>query len=65
MATHYSSMTDPDSILKSRDITLPRNVYIVEAMVSPVVMCGCKSWTIKNTEYQRTDAFKVRCGEDC
>ena len=43
-------MTNPDSILKSRDITLPTNVHVVKAMVFPVVMCGCKSWTIKKAE---------------
>ena len=50
-----------DSILKSRDITLPTKVRLVEAMVSPVVMCGCESWTIKKAEYQRTDAFALWC----
>ena len=48
-----------DSILKSRDITLPTNVCLVKAMVFPVVMYGCESWTIKKTEHQRTDAFVV------
>ena len=43
-------MTNPDSILKSRDITLPTNVHVVKAMVFPVVMCGCESWTIKKAE---------------
>ena len=50
-------MTNLDSILKSRDITLPTKVHLVKAMVFPVVMYGCESWTIKETEYQRTDAF--------
>ena len=50
-------MTNLDSILKSRDITLATKVRIVEAMVFPVVMCGCESWTIKNAEPQRIDAF--------
>ena len=47
-------MTNPDSILKSRDITLPTNVHVVKAMVFPVVMCGCESWTIKKAECWRT-----------
>ena len=51
------AMTKLDSILKSRDITLPTNVRIVKATVFPVVMDGCKSWTIKKAESQRTDAF--------
>ena len=46
-----------DSVLKSRDVTLPTNVCIVKAMVFPVVMYGCKSWTIKKAEHQRIDAF--------
>ena len=50
-------MTNLDSILTSRDITLPTNVRLVEAMVFPVVMYGCESWTIKNTEHQKIDAF--------
>ena len=54
-------MTDLDSILKSRDITLPTKVYLVKAMVSPVVMYGCESWTIKKVERQRTDAFELWC----
>ena len=52
-------MTNLDSILKSRDITLPRNVHLVKAMVFPVVMYGCESWTIKKAECQRTDAFEL------
>ena len=52
-------MTNLDSILKSRDITLPTRVCIVKAMVFPVVMYGCESWTIKKAEHQRTDAFKL------
>ena len=52
-------MTNIDSILKSRDITLPTMVHIVKAMVIPVVMYGCESWTIKKGERQRTDAFKL------
>ena len=54
-------MTNLDSILKSRDITLPRNVPLVKAMVFPVVMYGCESWTIKKAEYQRIDAFEQWC----
>ena len=53
------SMTNLDSILKNRDITLLTKVHIVKAMVFPVVMYGCESWTIKKTEHQRTDAFKL------
>ena len=52
-------MTNLDSILKSRDITLPRKVHLVNAMVFPVVMYGCESGTIKKAECQRTDAFKL------
>ena len=52
-------MTILDSIFKSRDITLPTKVHIVKAIVFPVVMCGCESWTIKKAECQRTDAFKL------
>ena len=51
------AMTNLDSILKSRDITLPTKVHLVKAMVFPVVMCGCESWTIKKAEHQRIDAF--------
>ena len=54
-------MTNLDSILKSRDITLPTKVYLVKAMVFPVVTYGCESWTIKKAECQRTDAFELRC----
>ena len=54
-------MTNLDSILKSRDITLSTNVYLVKAMVFPVVMCGCESWTLKKAEHQRTDAFELWC----
>ena len=56
-------MTNLDSILKSRDITLPTNVHLVKAMVFPVVMYGFGSWTIKKAESQRTDAFEL-VGED-
>ena len=55
------AMTNIDSILKSRDITLPRNVHLVKAMVSPVVMYGCESWTIKKAECRRIDAFELQC----
>ena len=55
------AMTTLDSILKSGDITLVTKVHIAKAMVFPVVMYGCESWTIKKTEHQRTDAFKLRC----
>ena len=54
-------MTNLDSILKSRDITLPTKVCLVEAMVFPVVMYGCESWTIKKAEHQRVDAFELFC----
>ena len=54
-------MTNLDSILKSRDITLPTNVRLVKAMVFPVVMYGCESWTIKKAEHQRIDAFELWC----
>ena len=54
-------MTNLHSILKSRDITLPTNVCLVKAMVFPVVMYGCESWTIKKAEHQRTDAFELWC----
>ena len=57
-------MTSLDSILKSRDITLPRKVHLVKAMVFPVVMYGCESWTIKKAEHQRIDAFELCVGED-
>ena len=54
-------MTNLDSILKSRDIALPTKVHLVKAMVYPVVMYGCKSWTIQKAEPRRTDAFKLWC----
>ena len=54
-------MTNPDIILKSRDITLPTKVHLVKAMVFPVLMFGCESWTIKKAECQRTDAFELWC----
>ena len=55
------AMTNLDSILKSRDITLPTKVHLVKAMVFPVVMCGCESWTIKKAELRRIDAFELWC----
>ena len=54
-------MTNLDSILKSRDITLPTKVHLVKAMVFPVVMYGCESWTIKKAESRRIDAFELWC----
>ena len=56
------AMTKPDSILKSRDITLLTKIFLVKAMVFSVVMCGCESWTIKKAEGQRTDAFELCVG---
>ena len=53
------AMINLDSILKSRDITIPTKVHIVKAMVFPVVMHGCESWTIKKVEHQRIDAFEL------
>ena len=55
------AVTDLDSILKSRDIALPTKVHLVKAMVFPVVMYGCESWTIKKTEHQRINAFELWC----
>ena len=55
------AITNLESILKSRDITLPAKIHLVKAMVFPVVMCGCKSWTIKKAEHQRIDAFELWC----
>ena len=55
------AMTNLDSILKSRDVTLPTKVHLVKAMVFPVVMYGCESWTIKKAEYGRIDAFESWC----
>ena len=54
-------MTNLDSILKSRDITLPTKVYLVKAMVFPVVMYGCESWTVQKAECRRADAFELWC----
>ena len=55
------AMTKLDSTLKSRDITLPTKVHLVKAMVFPVVMYGCESWTIKKVEHRRIDAFELWC----
>ena len=54
-------MTNPDSILKSRDITLPTKVYLVKAIIFPVVMYGCESWTTKKAECQKIDGFELWC----
>ena len=54
-------ITNLDNVLKSRDITLPTKVHLVKAMVFPVVMYGCETWTIKNAERQRIDAFELWC----
>ena len=56
--------TNLDGILTSRDITLPTMVHLVKAIVFPVVMYGCESWTIKKAEHQRIDAFELWCAED-
>ena len=56
-------MTNLDSILKSRDITLPTKVHLVKAMVFPVVMYGCKSWTVKKVDTENIDVFELWCGE--
>ena len=55
-------MANLDSILKSRDITLPTKVHLVKAMVFPVVMYGCESWTVKRAEHRKIDAFELQCG---
>ena len=57
-------MDNLDSIFKSRDITLPTKVHLVKAMVFPVVMYGCESWTVKKAEHQRIDALNCGVGED-
>ena len=57
-------MTNLDSIFKSRDITLPTKVHLVKAMVFPVVMYGCESWTVKKAEHQRIDVLNCGVGED-
>ena len=61
LAPWKKAMTNLDSILKSRDITLPTKVRLVKAMVFPVVMYGCESWTVKKAEHQRIDAFDLWC----
>ena len=61
LTTWKKVMTNQDRILKSRDITLPTKVRLVKAMVFPVVMYGCESWTVKKAEYQRIDAFELWC----
>ena len=58
-------MTNLYSILKSRDITLPTKVHLVKAMVFPVVMYGCESWTVKKDEHRIIDAFELWCSLDC
>ena len=58
---YWGIMTNLDSILKSRDITLPTKVHLVKAMVFPVVMYGCESWTVKKAEHQRIDTFELWC----
>ena len=55
------AVTNIDSILKSRDITLPAKAHLVKAMVFPVVMYGCESWTLKKAEHRRIDAFELWC----
>ena len=57
----FCTSTTLDSILKSRDITLPTKVHLVKAMVFPVVVYGCESWTVKKAEHQRIDAFELWC----
>ena len=58
------AMPNLDSILKSRDITLPRKVHLVKAMIFPIVMYGCESWTIKKAEHRRVDVLNCGVGED-
>ena len=58
---YNNNMTNLDSILKSRDITLPTKVRLVKAMVFPIVMYGCESWAVKKAECRRTDAFELWC----
>ena len=60
-AYSLESYDQPDSILKSRDITLLTKVHLVKAMAFPVVMCGCESWAIKKAEHRRIDAFELWC----
>ena len=61
MLTPWKESYDLDSILKSRDITLPTKIHLVKAMVFPVVMYGCESWTVKKAEHRRIDAFELWC----
>ena len=61
LLTGKEAMTNLDSILKSRDITLPTKLHLVQAMVFPVVTYACESWTIKKAKHQRSDAFKLWC----
>ena len=61
MFKNEKAMNNIDSRLKSRDITLSTKVHLVKAMVFPVVMCGCESWTVKKAEHRRTDAFEQWC----
>ena len=61
LAPWKKGMTNIDSILKSRDITLPTKVHLVKAMVFPRVMYGCESWTVEKAERQRIDAFELWC----
>ena len=55
------AVTNPDSVLKRRDITLPTKVHLVKAKVFPVVMCGCEAWTLKKIEHQKVDSFELWC----
>ena len=64
LAPWKKAMTNLDSILKSRDITWPTKVHLVKAMVFPVVMYGCESWTVKTAEHRRTDVLNCGVGED-
>ena len=64
LAPWKKAMTNLDSILKSRDIAWPTKVHLVKAMVFPVVMYGCESWTVKKAEHQRTDVLNCGVGED-
>ena len=61
LAPWKKSLTNLDGMIKSRDITLPKKVCLVKAMVFPIVMYGCESWTIKKSEHQRIDAFELWC----
>ena len=61
LCTNPLLMTNLDSILKSRDITLVTKVHLIKAVLFPVIMYGCESWTVKKDEHQRIDAFEMRC----